>query len=93
MVDKKTEFVLSLQGKECAGHLTHWTIIYGELAGLMKSHKGPPHYHVLREYKISNDIAIGVSRYYTLGTECTHKEIMGIISLPAEGKYGIKDYG
>jgi len=37
MVDKKTKFVLSLQGKEYAGHLDHWSVTGGDLAGLIAS--------------------------------------------------------
>lgn len=89
MVDKKAKFVLSLQGKEYAGCMEHWTLIADEIVGLVEN----KHYHVLSKFKIKGDVVVGIDRYYTLGKKVTHKLILGIISCPAKGKYGLKEYG
>ncbi len=78
VVDKKTKFVLSLQGKQNAGHLDHWTVVGGEMAGLRDSH----YQLVAREenYKIiDNEYVVVKHAYYTLGKECTHAEIIEIM--------------
>jgi len=75
MVDKKTKFVLSLQGKEYAGHLDHWSVTGGDLAGLIAStyqltgRSG--NYEI-----INNEYAISNHAYVTLGKQCTHQEIV-----------------
>lgn len=86
MVDKKTQFVLSLQGKEDKGFMEHWAVVSGELTGLVRGH-----YHLLRKYKIVDSVAVGADRYYTLGKECTHKEMVGIYSDKSKRAYDPDD--
>jgi len=75
VVDKKTKFVLSLQGKEYAGHLDHWSVDRGDLAGLVCGE-----YQLTarcRHYEIiNNEYAISEHAYVTLGQQCTHQEIV-----------------
>ena len=77
MVDKKTEFVLSLQGKQYAGHLDHWSVDRGDLAGLACGE-----YTLTaraRNYEIvNNEYAVSRHAYVTLGQQCTHDEIVNM---------------
>lgn len=87
MVDKKTAFVLSLQGKKDSGFMEHYAIVNGDITGLVSGH-----YHLLRKYKmIEDNIAVGTYRYYTLGQECTHKDMVAIYSGKSKHKYDPND--
>jgi len=75
VVDKKTAFVLSLQGKQYAGHLDHWSVTDGDLAGLLCDEYQLTGRNGNYEI-INNEYAISNHAYVTLGQQCTHKEIV-----------------
>lgn len=89
MVDSKTKFVLSLQGKEYAGHLEQWSVDRGDLAGLGTSGD----YQLVARYNnyqlIDNEYAISKHTYVTLGQQCTHKEVVEMYT--NKTRHGIKN--
>ena len=77
VVDKKTEFVLSLQGKESRGHLAHWCISHGDLVGL----KCGKYQLTARDTNyeiINNEYATYKHSYVTLGKKIQHTELLKI---------------
>ena len=77
MVDKKLAFVLSLQGKENAGHADYWSVSWGDLSGIRQGH------YILfgraNNYEIIDDkYAISEHAYVTLGEKLTHATMIDI---------------
>ena len=91
MVDKKIQFVLSLQGKKYAGHLDQWSITDGDLAGIGSTGE----YQLTargRQYEIiDNKYAISEHSYVTLGKQHTHKEIVEIYASKTKREYDPDD--
>lgn len=86
MVDTKTKFVLLLRGKQNFGHLSYWTVIDGDLAGL-----NDIRYDLIGrdgDYEIiNNEYVIGKRAYWTLGEECTHTELVKFYVKSLRKKY------
>ncbi len=92
MVDKKTQFMLSLQGKHYDGHMEYWTTVEGDLTGLIDGRyilaaRGNSFKLVDGEYAVINHKDI----YYTLGNKCTHEVMVEVYSGAAKGKYDPDD--
>ena len=98
MVDKKTEFVLSLQGKKFLGHLDFWATDERDLAGILEpetEHPESAKYVVggrEGKFEIIEDYAVGDGKYYTLGEQVTHSKLVNILAGKVEGKYYDPDF-
>ncbi len=79
MVDSRYQFMLSLQGKRNGGHMDYWSIMEGELSGLIKGH----YILIARNWGydiVDNEYVVTPQEYFTLGRKRTHKEMVKLYS-------------
>ena len=71
-ISEKEKFTLTLQGYENGGHMIFWSVLDGELAGIVNDE----YTMVTRNWDGNTNRVVGNGRYYTLGKKIEHKEMV-----------------